>query len=109
MSAYPGRDRRQRSYPSQARSMHETDRADGRSRFPHSWHLQLAYRTVELHHLLRTERLGTIQDLARPRIGLAHFLLLVVGQGQDAQGKQLVDLGGVKEVAWAFRRDARVI
>ena len=42
-------------------------------------------------------------------IGAARLGLLVVGQGQDAQREDLVDLGRVAEVAGALRRDRRVV
>jgi len=42
-------------------------------------------------------------------IGSARLGLLVVGEGEDAQGQDLVDLGRVAEVAGAFRGDRREV
>ena len=55
------------------------------------------------------QRLGALEDLARARVGVAHLGLLLVGQREDVQGQQLVDLAAVEQVAGALGRDPRVV
>ena len=54
-------------------------------------------------------RLGALEDLARARVGGAHLGLLLVGQAEDVEGQQLVDLPAVEQVAGALGRDPRVV
>src|SRR5918911_499387 len=70
---------------------------------------ELADGPVEPHQLRLRERLGPVEDLARPRIRLAHLPLLLVGEREDVQDQQLVDLAAVEEVARALGRDLRVV
>ena len=70
---------------------------------------QLADRAVQAHQLLRRERLGALEDLARARVGRAHLGLLLVGQAEDVEDEHLVDLAAVEEVARALGRDPRVV
>ena len=42
-------------------------------------------------------------------IRLAHLALLIVGQSQDAQRENFVDLGAVKKIASAFLRDFGIV
>ena len=44
----------------------------------------------------------SVDDGGRSGIGAARLPLLLVGQGQDPQGQDLVDLGGVEHVALAL-------
>ena len=55
------------------------------------------------------EALRALEDLARPGVGVAHLGLLRVGEGEDVQDEQLVDLPAVEEVARALGGDARVV
>ena len=66
---------------------------------------QLADRAVQAHELLRRERLGALEDLARARVRRAHLRLLLVGQAEDVEDQHLVDLAAVEEVARALGRD----
>ncbi len=50
----------------------------------------------------RAQRLGALEQLPRARVGAPHLVLLLVGQRQDAQREDLVDLGAVEEVAGAL-------
>ena len=68
---------------------------------------ELADRAVQAHQLLRRERLGALEDLARARVGVAHLGLLLVGQAEDVEHQHLVDLAAVEQVARALGRDAR--
>ena len=42
-------------------------------------------------------------------VGFAHLALLFVGQRHDAQGKDLVDLGSVEQIAGALRGNLRIV
>ena len=53
--------------------------------------------------------LGAFQHPAGALVGFAHLALLFVGQGHDAQRKNLVDLGAVEEIARALGRDLRIV
>ena len=55
------------------------------------------------------ERLGALEDLARARVGVAHLGLLLVGEAEDVEHEQLVDLAAVEQVARALGRDPRVV
>src|SRR5690606_23664577 len=55
------------------------------------------------------EALDAIEDRGPAGIGGAHEALLRGREGGGAQAEQLVDLGGVAEVARALRRDLRVV
>src|SRR3712207_4596869 len=72
-------------------------------------HPELADGPVQAHELLRRERLATLQDLARPRIGGAHLLLLRVREAEDVQDEQLIYLPTVEEVARALGGDLGVV
>ena len=48
-----------------------------------------------------------VDDRRRVRVGAARFGLLVVGQGQHAEGEDLVDLGGVEQIARRSRARPR--
>src|SRR3712207_5041293 len=61
-------------------------------------HPELPDGPVQAHKLLRRERLGSLQDLPRPRVGGAHLLFLLVGEGEDVQDEHLVDLRPVEVV-----------
>ena len=54
-------------------------------------------------------RVAAGQDRRRPRVGAAGLGLLLLGHRHDPQGEDLVDLGGVEQVAGALRRDRRVV
>ena len=47
---------------------------------------------------------AAVDDGRRPGVGAARLGLLVVGEREDPQGEDLVDLGGVEQVARALRR-----
>src|SRR4029077_13540845 len=70
---------------------------------------QLANGAVELHHLVLRHVLGALEHGPGAGVGGAHLLLLRVGEGEDAEGEQLVDLARVEEVARALRGDLDVI
>ena len=42
-------------------------------------------------------------------VGGGHLLLFGIGHRQNAQGQDLVDLGAVEQIAWAFGGDLRVV
>src|SRR2546422_6921354 len=48
---------------------------------------EAAERAVEPQELLLRQRLGPLQEEARPLVRRCHGLPLLVGQGQDAQGE----------------------
>jgi hypothetical protein len=54
-------------------------------------------------------RVALRQDGGGPRVGPAGVCLLVVGHGHHPQGEDLVDLGGVEQVAGALRRNSGVV
>ena len=66
-------------------------------------------RSVQPHQLVVAHRVAAGQDLGRPRIGPASVGFLLFGHGHDPKREDLVDLGGVEEVAGALRRDRRVV
>ena len=68
---------------------------------------QAAQGAVEFLEMLGRQHFGSLQNLARALVAAAHFLLLLIGQGQDAKGQNFVDLGAVEKIAGAFRRDLR--
>src|SRR5438270_1360772 len=87
----------------------------GRSRNSHSLRIasalqpELADGAVEPHQLLWGERLGPLEDLAGARIGGPHLGLLLVGQAEDVEDQELVDLAAVEQVSGALGGDARVV
>ena len=68
-----------------------------------------AHLAVQAGEDLGREALDPVDDGRGPRVGAAGQALLVVGEGQDAQGEDLVDLGGVAHVAGALGGDRRVV
>ena len=64
---------------------------------------------MEFHELFFRHVLSALEDAAGAIVGLAHLALFVVGEREDAQRKNLVDLGGVEEIAGAFRSDLRMV
>ena len=69
---------------------------------------QLADGAVQPRYLFRREPLGPLDEPARARV--AHGLpLLLLGQREDAQREDLVDLRGIEEVPWALRGDLRMV
>src|SRR5579859_1981070 len=65
----------------------------------------LAQRAVHPQPVVVAQRLGAIEQGAGALVQLAHGRLLGVGQGQDAQAQDFVDLGAVKQVAGRLGRD----
>src|SRR5918995_2458876 len=59
---------------------------------------------VQAHQVLLGKRLAAVQNLPRPRVGGARFLLLLFCEAQDAQREELVYLPPVEEIAGALRR-----
>src|ERR1700733_6792676 len=57
---------------------------------------QTAYGTMQLHELLCGHRFGAIQNLPGALVRLANLPLFLVGQGQDSQRENFVDLGSVE-------------
>ena len=58
---------------------------------------------------LRREVVEAVDDLGRPGVGAPGLRLLLVGEGEHTQAEDLVDLGGVEEVADALRGDLRLV
>ena len=68
-----------------------------------------AHLAVQAGEHLRREPLDPVDDRGGPRVGAAGQPLLVVGEREDPQGEDLVDLGGVAHVARALGRDGGVV
>src|ERR671912_2463032 len=64
---------------------------------------------VQAHQVLLGKRLAAVQNLPRPRVGGARFLLLLFCEAQDAQREELVYLPPVEEIAGALRRYLGVV
>src|ERR671927_1209057 len=61
-------------------------------------HPELPDGPVQVHELLRRERLAPLQYLPCPRVGGAHLLLLLVREAHDIQDEELIDLPSVEQV-----------
>ena len=70
---------------------------------------QRPHRAVQAVEQLRRQVVAAIDDLRRARVGGARLALLGVGERHRAQREDLVDLGGVEEIARALGRDLRVV
>jgi hypothetical protein len=64
---------------------------------------------VQAHQFLAGVGLCMLQQIAAPRIERGHRRLLFVGEGQDAEREQLVNLRVVEQIGGAFRGDLRVV
>src|SRR5207245_9400715 len=69
---------------------------------------QLADGAVQPRHLLRREPLGALDEATRAGVALG-LALLLLGEREDAQREDLVDLRGVEEVARTLRGDLRMV
>src|SRR2546429_725006 len=69
---------------------------------------QLADSAMELHELLGRESLRPLQYLARALI-LPHLHFLFVGQRQDTQRENLIDLRAIEERPRAFRGNLGIV
>jgi hypothetical protein len=70
---------------------------------------EAADRPVQPHELLVGQGFGALEQGSRAVVDVAHRPLLVIGQGEDAEGEDLVDLGGVEQVAGALGGDLRIV
>src|SRR5580698_3778236 len=57
---------------------------------------QTAYGAVQFHELLCGHRFGAIQNLPGALVRMANLTLFLIGQGQDSQRENFVDLGSVE-------------
>ena len=64
---------------------------------------------MKFRELLFGHIFSAIENGAGAVVGLAHFAFLIIGEGEDAQGEDFVDLGGVEEIASAFGSDLRMV
>ena len=64
---------------------------------------------MQPHDVIARQRLGAIQERASARVGSSHLRLLLIGEREDAQAQDLVDLGGVEQVARRFGRDLGMV
>ena len=58
--------------------------------------MQFAKRAMELHEMLHGQRFGSLKNLARAIIAIAHLQLLRVRHGHDSQSENLVDLCAIE-------------
>src|SRR5208283_37926 len=65
--------------------------------------------SVQSHEVFSLQCFCALEKLARTRIGLANFLFLPIGHGQNAERKNLVNLRPVEQIAWALRRDLGIV
>src|ERR687890_1462023 len=72
-------------------------------------HPELPDGPVQVHELLRRERLAPLQYLPCPRVGSTHLLLLLVREAHDIQDEELIDLPSVEQVAGALGGDLRIV
>src|SRR5262245_15734198 len=70
---------------------------------------QTPQRAVHFHQLLGGQRFAAFENQPRPFVALAHLALLVVGQRENAERQDFVNLSSVEEFAGAFRRYLRII
>src|SRR5437868_3685564 len=68
-----------------------------------------ADRAVQVRHLAAAQRFGAVQQRAGARVERHRGALLIVAERLDAEREDLVDLGGVEEVAGALGGDLRVV
>src|ERR1700678_2430972 len=68
-----------------------------------------ANRAVHAHEVFAGERLGAIEQRAGSRVGGAHFGFFIVRQRENSQAQDLIDLGGVKQIAGGFRSNLGMI
>ncbi|HEV2871467.1 MAG TPA: hypothetical protein VG409_08590, partial [Actinomycetota bacterium] len=71
--------------------------------------LEVADGAVEALQQLGGHAVDPVDDRRRPLVGRPGLALLGLGEGHGAQGQDLVDLGGVEQVARALGGDGRVV
>ena len=71
--------------------------------------LRLKQRAMQPREVFGAEAFGSLDNCARPLVGCACFVALVVGEAANAEHHQLVDLGCVEGIRFALRRDGRKV
>src|SRR5262245_13046460 len=75
----------------------------------HSFMFPSPQRAMHFQKLFGGQHFAAIENLACPFVAFAHLPFLIVGQREDAERQDFVDLRSVEEVARTFRRDLRIV